>query len=172
MINGIPNFEDYLVLLVIRDPRDILVSHYFSTAYSHPLPGQAKLSSFMERRQFALSSGVDDYVLAMSKELQKRYERYLDLVDKPNVHLTTYEHMIQDFPSWLDDVLIHCELDVSTQLKYALIKEADAAHRTKEDVSQHRRRVIPGDHKRKLQQETVDRLNATFSSVLVRFGYE
>ena len=42
-IEGIDNLEAYKILLLIRDPRDVLVSSFFSTAYSHPLPGSTRL---------------------------------------------------------------------------------------------------------------------------------
>jgi hypothetical protein len=35
---GVPQFERYKVILVVRDPRDLLVSRYFSIAYSHSVP--------------------------------------------------------------------------------------------------------------------------------------
>ncbi|MFO8053162.1 MAG: sulfotransferase family 2 domain-containing protein [Candidatus Omnitrophota bacterium] len=35
---GISNLDSYKILIVVRDPRDVLVSNYFSICYSHGYP--------------------------------------------------------------------------------------------------------------------------------------
>jgi hypothetical protein len=54
-----------------------------------------------------------------------------------------------------------------------LLNEADLNTRGKqEDPGNHHRQVTPGDHKRKLQNETVEYLNDYLSDVLQGFGYQ
>jgi hypothetical protein len=79
--------------------------------------------------------------------------------------------MVDDFPAWFDDLVEYCDLESSHPLKEVILREADEARHTKEDIYRHRRQVTPGDHKRKLQPETIAILNSTFSDILKGFGY-
>jgi hypothetical protein len=55
MIDGIKHLDQYLILLMVRDPRDVLVSGYYSEVYSHPSPkhGTEKYDSFIKKRMLA-----------------------------------------------------------------------------------------------------------------------
>jgi hypothetical protein len=174
MIEGIPNLDRYHVVLMVRDPRDVLTSGYFSIAYSHvPPTGRDKIESFNKERAFARQAGIDQYVASKSEHVCHVYRRYVDLLMHkwPNVYVTRYEDMIADFAGWLDCLLRYCELRVSPRLKQELLEEASRAHPKKEDTSRNMRQVIPGDHRRKLQSGTIERLNCLFSGVLADFKY-
>ncbi len=54
MIDGIPDLEKYKVVFVARDPRDLLVSNYYSMAHSHSAPTGEKREAFMLERVKAL----------------------------------------------------------------------------------------------------------------------
>ena len=56
MIEGIPSLEEFKVVLVVRDPRDILVSDYYSIAYSHAIPDGEKKEVYLSRREKALAT--------------------------------------------------------------------------------------------------------------------
>jgi hypothetical protein len=173
MVEGIDDLENYLVVLMVRDPRDVLTSDYFSIAHSHPVPpGDNKVASFMERREFARDVDIDRYVIQQSEHVGEIYRCYLELlVDKPNVYITTYEDMIDDFESWLEHLLDYCHLPISTRLERELLEEARKSRPEKEDPSSHLRQVTPGDHRRKLKPETIARLNDELSDVLTGFEY-
>ena len=66
MIEGIPSLEKYKVILVTRDPRDILVSDYYSIAYSHSVPSKTgnKYDKFMSKRNKAREYTIDDFVIS------------------------------------------------------------------------------------------------------------
>lgn len=174
MVEGIPNLDDYHVVLIIRDPRDVLTSEYFSIAYSHPPPRSGdKIESFMQRRAFALRVEIDQYVVDESDRIRRIYQRYLDLlVHRPNIYITTYEDMISDFPTWLSGLIDYCDLPISARLKKEFLEEALRSRPKKETFSKHIRQVTPGDHKRKLQSETIAYLNSVFSDVLRGFNYK
>ena len=65
MVEGIPNLDRYKVVLMVRDPRDLLVSSYYSLAYSHPVPlkTSGKHDDFMAARSTARRVSVDEHVL-------------------------------------------------------------------------------------------------------------
>ncbi len=171
-LEGVSDFGEYYAVLVLRDPRDILTSDYYSIAYSHHPPGKDKIDEFMVKRKFARQADVDEYAIFNCQRVKTTFENYLEFYKKnPNVHLAKYETMIQDFESWLDGILNNCKLKISDSLKRKLIDEAVASSKPKENVSKHRRQVTPGDHKRKLSTETIDYLNSSLANVLVGFDY-
>lgn len=173
LVEGIPNLDDYHLVLMVRDPRDVLISSYYSYAYSHPVPkGNNKRQSFDELRSQALQTDLDEFVIDTSADLFRVYNRYMEmLIDKPGAFVARYEDMIKDFSTWLDNLLKYCELEISPQLRQQLLLESHQSRPSAEDVSQHRRQVTPGEHRKKLNQETIVYLNDLFSDVLAKLDY-
>ncbi len=175
MIDGIEHLDRYKVILLLRDPRDILVSQYYSMAHSHPIPDRRgdKHDGFMEHRKAALSMTIDEYVLAESDILYRILNRYKQhLIDRhPNVYLTTYEKMIADFPRWLNDLLAYCDIAISDDLRRSLLEENIRLRPKQENMHKHVRRGTHGDYLDKLRPETIKRLNEKFSPLLEAFGY-
>jgi hypothetical protein len=172
---GIPEVERYKIVLLVRDPRDILVSRYFSMRDSHkPPPRESnKREEFLSERANVRQMTVDEFVLDKSSELLADYECYLNelLPSHPDVHLTRYEDMVDDVDQWLDRLLSYVELSVSNELRAEIIEEARSIQSKGEEIMDHNRKGKPGDHREKLQSSTIDELNDEFSQVLNRFGY-
>jgi len=175
LIEGIADLEKYLVVLMIRDPRDILVSEYYSYGYSHAVPSRRgnKYAKFMRMRQKARQLTVDEYVIGESDRLYNTFQRYINLLLNryPRIYLTRYEDMTSNFQAWLEKLLDYCELKVSGELLRSFLEESKKLRPKKEDIYQHDRKGIPGDYKEKLKQETIDYLNLKFSSVLAKFDF-
>jgi hypothetical protein len=175
MIEGIPEFDRYRTILMVRDPRDVLVSDYYSVAFSHPLPDERseKYGEFSKMKEAARSMTVDEYVLAASEEVHNTLGRYKSLLlDRyPHTYLTRYEDMIASFENWLDGLLGHCGLTISDELRRSLIDANRRSRPAEEDVHRHVRKGVPGDFRTKLHAETISRLDAKLASVLEAFGY-
>lgn len=175
MIEGIPELDAYKILLGVRDPRDMLVSSYYSQAISHPVPDKngSKYDDFMKRRERARESSIDQYVLEESIKMNSIFEKYYNLLLKPykNVYVTKYEDMVYDFNDWLNGLLNYCDLQVSEELRKKIINDNEKMKPAKEDIKKHLRKGMPGDYKEKLQQATIQQLNETFSKTLELHGY-
>jgi hypothetical protein len=175
MIEGIPELEAYKVVLGVRDPRDMLVSNYYSMAFSHPVPDKngSKYDRFMEKRNRAKTSSIDQYVLDESINFKNIFVRYYNLLlnQYKHVYVTKYEDMVADFDGWLDGLLRYCDLQVSNDLRKKIINDNEKMKPATEDKIKHLRKGMPGDYQEKLQQETIQQLNATFSNYLELFGY-
>jgi len=154
-------------VLVLRDPRDVLTSLYFSTAYSHAIITE----KLIRERQEALGMSIEDYVLANKDLYKKIYAGYCDtLLRQPGVLFLKYEDMVDDFPAWLMRLAAHVGLDDQAEVIAALIAEADFTVK-KEDPYAHRRQAKPGDHRNKLGPETVAVLDETFEAILNQLNY-
>ncbi len=175
LVEAIPDIQKYRTVVMLRDPRDVLVSGYYSYKISHKMPpSQSKASDFEVFRARVQSQTVDEYVIEMSEDTRWRMQQYLDLRKTgPGVTILRYEDMIADFPAWLNRLLEHCQWKISPSLKEKLLHEAmQAKSSKKEKTTSHKRQVFPGDHKRKLEPQTIDHLNNYFSSILNELGYK
>jgi hypothetical protein len=128
----------------------------------------------LKERAHAQEISVDEYVVEKSSKLRESYAQYLDglLVDHPDVYVTRYEDMVADVESWLDNLLEYVALSPPANLRKEIIEEALAVQSKDEDATAHNRKGRPGDHREKLQPETIQTLDKTFQPVLKRFGYE
>ena len=166
------DIEDYRVILMLRDPRDVLVSHYFSAAYSHSIPYHNKgvARQLLSAREKALAQTIDEYVLKIAPAFSDRYRAYCEqLLNKSNVLFVKYEDMIDDFETWLGTIMNFLEIDERSEAISRIRREANVS--VQEDIFSHKRQATPGDHKRKLKSETVESLNSRFQTVLAVLGY-
>ncbi|MGB3496296.1 MAG: sulfotransferase domain-containing protein [Elainellaceae cyanobacterium] len=99
--------NEYSVILHLRDPRDVLVSLFFSYTYSHTR-GKGFNVQEVQRQQWQ-QDGIDLFVV---EYLDNFKERYLLLIDKllllNNVTLLKYEDMVTDYAKWLESFLDSC----------------------------------------------------------------
>jgi hypothetical protein len=186
----IPRIEECQVILHLRDPRDVLVSMFYSYCYIHPgeIPpntgyrrdtAQAGIDAFVLGKASHRSSsyrgdyGTGGHVEDLIGNLPQRYDNYLNhLVGRPNVMLLKYEEMVGDYPAWLQKFAAPFPIDA----KRSVIEEMIAQRQTllpkrRPDVMHHMRHVTPGDHKEKLQGSTIRRLNEIFAETLEKLGY-
>jgi Sulfotransferase domain len=175
MVEEIPDIDQYKILLAVRDPRDILVSSYYSQAYSHGEPSKSgdKYAYFMRSRNTARNSNIDQYVLAESNDICARYNKYNELLLEAGiqVHVVKYENMVYDFRSWLEEIIDYCELELENDLIESLITENNRIKPRGEDIYEHLRRGVPGDYKEKLHPETIAELDNRLYLMMKRFGY-
>jgi hypothetical protein len=86
-------------ICLIRDPREMLVSGYYSCAYSHGLSGETGIRARqIENRESALSMGINGFALAGFERLKPALERMRGILEhNPNAVPLRYEDMIDDF---------------------------------------------------------------------------
>lgn len=160
----IPQFSELRIILVLRDPRDVLVSHYFSTRYSHPVINM----DFFALKKQAEKSDIDEYTLLIASDFRRRYEAYLPWIGKPNVLFLRYEDMIAD-PATFEERFRYF-VDMSVE-KGEIVSPEDF-QQEREDPRAHKRHVQAGDHKNKLKPATIAALNQEFERVLEALNYE
>jgi hypothetical protein len=174
---GIRSIEDYKILLVLRDPRDVIVSSYYAI-YSHVTPlleSKQALRTRMKRRKKELEQTIDEFVINRSNSNSRFLNRYhvyhKELMGKPNVLYLKYEDMVENFDAWLDQLIKFLGIDLCQEFIDQVKAEVDFKV-SKEDIHKHKRQVTPGDHQRKLKPETIDLLNEKTKEIRKIFGYE
>ena len=187
----IPRLEEYAIILHLRDPRDVLVSMFYSYCFTHP----GELAPNTGYRREVAERGIDDFVIAKSSErsgelrgdygsgghieelignVPHRYGVYLTrLLSRPNVTLVRYEDMVTDYRAWLEKFIVPFPLPEPVRLVDELALQAPLLFPKRErDALSHIRHVAPGDYRQKLKTSTIARLNETFAVALERLGYE
>jgi len=174
IVQGIPELEKYKVILMVRDPRDLIVSSYYSISYSHSIPPETSrgYEKFMQRRAAATKKTIDEYAVSESERFYTILRKYKTLLlDKySHVYLTSYEEMTSDYQGWLKALLDACDLTISDEFFQSLVEENKRLQPKKEDIHKHIRRGQPGDYKDKLKPETIAYLDAKFTPVFKDFN--
>ena len=163
-------------VLLVRDPRDALVSEYFSTAYTHSVPtAQAEAggarTEMLAARQRALASSVEAYVLEKAEALNSTMMAYADVVADPATKLFRYEDVILHKREWVQAIVEHFGWDPgSPAFMNGMMSWADVVP-TEEQPDKFIRRVLPGDHKEKLSPAAIAKLNMRLAGAMGLFGY-
>ena len=162
-----PKLDKFKILLVLRDPRDVLTSRYFSVLYNHPL---SRKEVYKRRKKYEGIS-IDDFVLEYAPGIQKIYEDYcLNLIDKENVLFLKYEDMITDLRPWLTRLSVFFNLSGNENLIEEIVNKTSFKVK-KEDPHSFIRNIKAGDHKNKLRAETIETLNGLFRNELKLLNY-
>ena len=178
------------VILHLRDPRDVLTSMFYSYCFMHA----GEIEAHTGYRKEVAEAGIDRFVLDMVSApfyeyrgdygigsrykkhvgtVLDRYERYLtELLARPNTTVVSYEEMILSFPSWLGKLTGAFDLSDPEETRAVVAaRHANSVAAGEEDVWSHKRKVTPGDHREKLQPETIRKLDLVFATVLEKLGY-
>lgn len=171
----IPAFASGRTVFLVRDPRDMVTSQYFSEAYSHVPPGATAsdllLKQFEERRAKALAEPVDAYALRRAPDVARVFARTAKKLEGIDHKLYRYEDIVFAKRDWVVDMLTYLGLPIREPLIDRVVERNDVVPAA-EDASAHIRRVAPGDHKDKLAPGTIARLDEIFAPVYAAYGYE
>ncbi len=159
-------------LLLVRDPRDILVSMYFSWAYSHRLPKNPRdRKHWLEQQEQIRLQSIDEFALRQAEPVKAQLTDYLWMLEHTENHrILRYEDIIFAKDLLLDALSERLDIRLSHSQRRKLLAKHDIRPR-REDIHEHIRKVVPGDHREKLTAETIVRLNAIFAPVHQAFGY-
>ena len=158
----------------VRDPRDMLVSEYFSFGWSHPAEG-AGGNELVQRRKEIQEMSIDDYVLNQPEfSSWPLEEKFRPLVEKKfnsaTEMLVKYETMVTRFPVWVAGVIqpfgFRIPRIAATRLAWKYRNEFRPAGK-----GTHKRAITPGDFRKQLRPDTIATLNNRFAEVLEKFEY-
>ncbi|MBZ9610317.1 sulfotransferase domain-containing protein [Rheinheimera maricola] len=151
-----------------RDPRDMLVSLYFSIAKSHVVK-QGDNARFKER-EIVNSMDIDTFVLSRASSYIKNFNMYRNKLPINKTKIVRYEDVIYDKESLLSLLVEHLALPTNVDALIKVAKKHDVIPDS-EQVSDHVRQVHPGNYLVKLKQDTIGILNKELSTFLDYFDY-
>jgi len=165
------DFSQHKKILLVRDPRDMLVSLYFSMKKSHSIPKSGSVGVRLSKaREKLQEQDINDFVLAEAQGQVSRFNNYQNIADS-NLKVYRYEDIIFDKVNWLTDMLDFLDISMSED-EIRRVAERHDIRPSKEDSSKHIRQVSPGNYKKHLSDECIVRLNAKLETVLKRYEYD
>jgi hypothetical protein len=170
-----PVFMNAKKILLVRDPRDALVSQYFSTLKTHSLPQQntgpgGAADQLLKQREAAKNMSIDDYVLMNARSFRNTLQEYAPLLEDPNLKVFHYEDVILEKGPWIHQMLKFAGLPAPKQFIERVAEEFNVVPST-ENPNNFIRKVTPGDHAEKLRKSTIEALNLIFGELAQKFGY-
>jgi len=170
---GFRAFPDYAAsamarapkILLIRNPADMLTSHYFSLTVSHNAPGEGEFKQrFETARQRARKASMEEVVTGRIGWLKGGVARYAEALPRDRLAVYAYEDVIFEKPWWLEDMAGWLGLELTPQTRRAILSEVDILP-DREDGGAHVRQVRPGDAQRKLSAEALRALDEAFDGI-------
>lgn len=168
---GSIDFSSALSVLLIRDPRDAMVSQYFSFK-----PGGSHITSdknkeIMEERKKRNSDlDIDEYAKKFIIQHRNKLKLYYDTLNMSFTKVYKYEDVYFDKLSFLSEVFSFWKIDIPKSTLDKVVIKRDIRPEF-EDPSKHIRKGTPGDHREKLKPETIEYINEVMRPVSSLFGY-
>lgn len=166
---------DCRYVCMVRDPRDVIVSYYFSVRDSHT---PARMED-IEKQQRVRKLTLDEYVRL--PEVQSDVLLFIDQAlwvrEQENVFFQTYEKALNDpvdFLASVSDLLgVSCpRSDLEEVVGRCLPQRADhLVVQDAEKTNRHRRDGRWGQFRKKLSKEAQDELWGVFGEKVESFGY-
>lgn len=156
----------------VRDPRDTLVSQYFSYGWRHTEDGFNR--GRQRQRESIQSMSIDEYVLNQKSVIRPLRKRYADLIHRQPYELRNivrYEQMVLDFPGWLEKIIRPFEFRMPGLIKTRFAFRYRNEFQPDDNPDSHKRSVLPGDYLRRLRPETIGQLNEIFEPELRALKY-
>ena len=168
-VSDIDFIRSKIAIFLVRDPRDILVSAYYSFGYTHGFSSVDEIRARQEQRRSEIQrKTIDEYALESAHKILSNFEA-LDKLSKAcnRSVVLKYEDMIDNWDCFVEGLTkyIGIKQTVLTQVY------EKSRPREKENQDSHRRSGRPGEFRSKLKEATIASLNTTFRGVLERLQY-
>ena len=171
--------QNVLGFHVVRDPRDVIVSGYFSHLHSHPDNIWPELKVFRPLIQNL------DKSAGLIMEMEFATDWMMDMrswpEDAANILPVKFEDLIDDPRTWYRRIFEHLRLlnerfsaeqlnEIIEQFSYKNMAKGRAPG--KEDASSHFRKGVPGDWINHFTPAHVWLFKRRYNDLLVKYGYE
>jgi hypothetical protein len=162
-----PGLENFKKIIFLRDPRDVLVSSYYSFGYSHNIPdSKLQLESFNERRNRIQNETIDEYVLRENdnwiKPMYKEYEKIHR--NSKNILFLSYQDFVENTKNFIDTIFEF--LNIYNEFAVTRLVELANPIQNKEDINKHKRSGRNFQWKEELTIGTQNKLNKELDSSL------
>ena len=159
-------------ILLIRDPRDMLVSLYFSIRYSHVVPVPEGTDHPISRQRATFQKiGINQAALKMAHAYSNYFQDYMRHLPESTTCVYRYEDIIFRKREWIEHMLDFLGLRLQARRIRVIAEKHDVRPDT-ENPKKHIRQVTPGNYKSHLSQATIDKLDELLRPVMRHFHYD
>ncbi|MDM4014148.1 hypothetical protein [Roseiconus lacunae] len=161
--------RDRIAIFFIRDPRDIIVSSYYSFGFTHALSSVDEIrESQLAVRGEIQEQSLDEYAIKQASVQRAHFDRLFELLQicERGV-LLKYEDMIGNFDRFASQ--LRTRLSVEDEVMEAIYQRTRPLKT--EDPASHRRSGEVNGFRSKLRASTIELVNDQLGENLNRFGY-
>jgi lipopolysaccharide transport system ATP-binding protein len=164
-------------VMVIRDPRDTLVSLYYSLKISHPLINDHVSSTRRTLADMELEDGLLYVLENRFRNIANIQNSWMPPCARGEALLLRYEDMIADERGEFVKLIEYCEINVPAKKLARIIDNNSFVRRAgrkpgQEDISSHYRKGISGDWKNVFTDHLKAEFKQRYGRVLIATGYE
>lgn len=172
----IPKPEKYRTVYVVRDPRDIVVSHYFASRRDAAREPESVLS----RQMADIDTGLPLMIDMLEKmELFAAMRSWASAADDARVSVLRFEDLIGPGQfRFFQHLLTHCDIAMPAEKLRALLADHSFETMTggrktgQEDAASHYRKGIAGDWRNHLTGRRLEHFHAVTGDLTALLGYE
>ena len=173
MRSAVPDDPSHRTFVVIRDPRDTLVSWYFSLMYSHTPDEPTVQESREELRNLPKPEGLALMIGKHLREVTWIQQEWIEAGAK----VFRYEDLRANQQEAFCEIFEFCELPVSAWRRRSIVRRHSFIRRTwwrfgRESVGSHLRKGAVGDWRNHFDDDLKKRFKAEHGRTLVLAGYE
>jgi hypothetical protein len=179
--HAIPKPDRYRTFSILRDPRDALVSWYFSMKYSHSARFDVVRELRRELTDLDVVAGIDHLIGRLDGfgffAAQRSWVEG-PVLDDPHVRVLRYEDFAADNVRFLAGLLDYLEVEMPAEVfrglceRHAFRTCAGGREQGEEDVRAHFRKGVAGDWRNHFTPALEARLRETTGDLLAVLGYE
>ena len=172
----IPILNRVKSVFLVRDPRDMIVSLYFSLLKSHSIPAESALGSasadMRKARDKLAALTPDEFAADAVRNYVKMFEGYLahGFHYRKNVIVYRYEDVIFAKEAWLRDICDWYEWSVPDATIRSVAQRFDLVPDV-ENADEHVRQVKPGNFRQHLNNRSTNVINKVLKEYMTTFGY-
>jgi hypothetical protein len=169
----VPDDPAHRVFAVVRDPRDTLISWYFSLMYSH---GSAEPTVQESREELRAMNKTEGLALMIGKHLQEVARIQRDWVTA-GVRVFRYEELVANQQETFKQIFEYCQLPTLALRRRWIVfrhgfKVLTWSRLGRENAKSHLRKGTPGDWKNHFCDDLKKLFKAQYGETLALAGYE
>ena len=178
--NDFNNFDkpdNFRAFFVARDPRDLIISNYFSLKYSHDPYHPYILKMRKHLNSISQSDGITELIQSFTPGIYQTLNGWLTQKSE-NIRLIKFEDIfgVAQF-KFFKELLNHCGIglnddDISMLLKKYSFKNISGRSQGIEDKKKHYRKGVHGDWKHYFNDKQKKIFKELSHDLLIIYGYE
>lgn len=161
---------DRKAVFLIRDPRDVLVSIFYSFGFSHDRSPVGEVAALQEKRRTEIQAlGLERFCEVEAEKQRQIFSTLARLTRECGSSVVVrYEDLVASFDSAMPPLRDALQLDEATvelvRKEFGVVEE--------ENPMAHRRSGRPGAFREKLGRESVSRITDILGDAIHPFGYD
>ena len=169
--NGLEKFKS---IFFLRDPRDVLISSYYSFGYSHPEPSSENLKTIHQlKRKHIQNTSIDEYVIDFAKSwILPIYADYSNLYSNAeNSLFLNYDLFINDTKKFLVSIFSFLDLKINDSDIDKLVKKASPISKNI-NIENHKRSGRSRQWEHELSEDTQKALTLLLNPILKEWNFK